>query len=66
MTERILLRDPAEEIDRAFSLFDENKTGKISFSSVKRVIKELDEPVTDEEMSVPFSLSLTQPLTQRH
>ena len=30
VAERILARDPAEEIKRAFQLFDDDKTGRIS------------------------------------
>jgi len=50
MAERILARDPAEEIKRAFQLFDDDKTGRISLKNLKRVVRELNEHLDDDEL----------------
>ena len=50
VAERILARDPAEEIKRAFQLFDEEKTGRISLKNLKRVVRELNEHLDDDEL----------------
>ncbi len=50
MTKYYCARDPEEEYLRSFRIFDNGETGKISFSDLKRVAKELGENMTDEEI----------------
>ncbi|CAG8538217.1 10495_t:CDS:2 [Ambispora leptoticha] len=50
VSERILNRSPLEEIQRAFKLFDDDNTGKISLRNLRRVAKELGENLDDEEL----------------
>jgi len=51
MTQKMAERDPREEMLKAFRLFDDDESGKISFRNLKRVAKELGENMTDDEIT---------------
>ena len=51
MSQRILARDPREEILRAFDLFDEGAKGKIDLQDLRRVARELGEGLGEEELA---------------
>ena len=50
MTPKLSEMDSRKELVKAFHLFDDDATGKISFSNLKRVATELGEKMTDEEL----------------
>ena len=43
-------KDTKEEILKVFKLFDDDKTGTVSFKNLKRVCQELGENMTDDEL----------------
>ncbi|MCJ1226671.1 Calcium-binding component of the spindle pole body (SPB) half-bridge [Toensbergia leucococca] len=51
MAQRILARDPRDEILRAFELFDEGGKGKINLQDLRRVARELGEALEEEELA---------------
>ncbi|XP_013875738.1 caltractin [Austrofundulus limnaeus] len=50
MAQKMNDKDSKEEILKAFRLFDDDCTGKITFKNLKRVAKELGENLTDDEL----------------
>jgi centrin-3 len=63
VSEKILARDPMEEIKRAFQLFDDDNTGKITLRNLRRVAKQFGDRLEDEELCVRLLCFFRLPLT---
>mmetsp|Transcript_74044 Transcript_74044/g.160128 ORF Transcript_74044/g.160128 Transcript_74044/m.160128 type:complete len:102 (+) Transcript_74044:220-525(+) len=50
MTARMSDKDTRQDIEKVFRLFDDDKTGKVTFNNLKRVAKELGENMSDEDL----------------
>merc|ERR1712100_84415 len=50
MEQKIINKDQKDDLMKAFSLIDDDQTGKISLKNLKRVAKELGETMTEEDL----------------
>ena len=50
MTDKFALRDPRQEMTKAFQLFDTSNTGRIDLRALRRVARELGENMSDDEL----------------
>merc|ERR1711959_883798 len=50
MTHKILNKDPKDDMLKAFRLFDDDQTGTISIKNLKRVSRETNQTLTDDEL----------------
>jgi len=48
-------KNSREEIDKIFDLFDEDKTGRISFKNLKKIAYEVGESLSDDEIQEMIS-----------
>merc|ERR1711924_458744 len=57
MENKIVNRDPRDDMLKVFRLFDDDNTGYVSLKNVKRVCKENNVTLSDEEIYDMFSLA---------
>jgi len=50
VTRKFRERDPTDEILKAFKLFDEEGSGKITLKNLKKVAREMGENLSDAEL----------------
>merc|ERR1712075_32715 len=50
MTNKILNKDPKDDMLKAFRLFDDDQTGSVTFKNLKRCAKETGQTLTDDEL----------------
>merc|ERR1711959_876546 len=50
MTNKILNKDPKDDLLKAFRLFDDDETGFVTFKNVKRVAKETNQTLDDNDL----------------
>merc|ERR1712072_391756 len=50
MEQKIINKDQKDDLMKAFTLIDDDQTGKISLKNLKRVAKELGETLSEEEL----------------
>ena len=50
MLEKYQAQNPEEELEKAFSLFDGDGSGKISFRDLRKLAKELGETLQDDDL----------------
>merc|ERR1711959_414923 len=50
MTNKILNKDPKDDMIKAFRLFDDDQTGSVSLKNLKRVAKESNQILDDDEL----------------
>ena len=51
LTDKYLSRDPEDEWHKAFTIFDESGEGRITLKNLRRVAKELGEPLGEDELA---------------
>merc|ERR1712193_537953 len=49
-TDKILNKDPKDDMIKAFKLFDDDQTGAVTLKNLKRVARETNQTLTDDEL----------------